>query len=223
MATDSELPDDFTARVLRRTSGSACEAAELLLPAFVEGGLERTERELVGGHVRNCRACGALAAALPALASDLRSFAEVAPDPAFVDDVLALTCDALPERLPRDMRWRGRLQVLLLRPRFSLEAAFAASILFGLFFGVPEPRFGSGTYAALADELRAGAREPVAAVHRLWDRAGEPVVESLETTGEGLLRTARDLARSPVEAGSPSPAPSPHDGAHPTDSPGENR
>ena len=214
MPMDSELPDDFAAGVLRRTTGSACEAAEPLLTALVDGELGRTERELVGSHIAHCAACHALVAVLGALGSDLRSFVDVEPDTGFVDDVLAVTCDALPA-------WSEWRRVLLLRPRFSLEAAFAGSILFILLFGVPGPGLATGSRAFLAEEIRAGAEAPLATAHRLWDRTAEPVAGSLATTGRVLLRTARRLARPSLETETSSPSPEKGAGAH--DSPGENR
>ncbi|HJQ98853.1 MAG TPA: zf-HC2 domain-containing protein [Candidatus Polarisedimenticolaceae bacterium] len=47
----------FLERVLARTSGPACAAAEDRFASYVDGELDAVDRELVAGHVAGCRPC----------------------------------------------------------------------------------------------------------------------------------------------------------------------
>lgn len=113
--------------VLARTSGPVCGRAHELL---ADDDPPAVERELLALHLERCHGCRELAAVLAALADDLPGLAEVRPDPAFADDVLAAT-------LPAAVRWRRwwrRIRVeswprWVRRPRFAWEAAFALTLV----------------------------------------------------------------------------------------------
>lgn len=123
---DADL-DGLLAEVLARTSGPVCGRAHRLL---TEDDLPEVERELLSLHLERCDECRGLAAALAALAEDLPGLAEIRPDPAFADDVLAAT-------LPAAVRWRRWWRRLrseswprwVRRPRFAWEAAFALTLV----------------------------------------------------------------------------------------------
>lgn len=55
----------FVDEVLRRTSGSACPAARVHLPALAGGSLARPDRALVRAHLAGCAACRAVFATYP--------------------------------------------------------------------------------------------------------------------------------------------------------------
>lgn len=123
---DADL-DGLLAEVLARTSGPVCGRAHRLL---TEDELPEVERELLSLHLERCDECRGLAAALAALVEDLPGLAEIRPDPAFADDVLAAT-------LPTALRWRRWWRRIrseswprwVRRPRFAWEAAFALTLV----------------------------------------------------------------------------------------------
>lgn len=205
---DPELPDDFAAGVLRRTTGSACITAEPLLPALVDGETSDSDRALLEQHVARCASCGALVGALGALRADLPALAEVEPDAAFVGEVLAATVDGPSAEATPARSWRDWLPGLVARPRFSFEAAFLATMVLLLVFGSPAPRALFDRPDALAHEIRAGAGEPLDLARRVWDRAGPPIVDSLTDSGRAVARAARALGLASSTRGSRSPQPS---------------
>ena len=130
-----ETPAGLTESILARTSGRACGCAQTLLGDHVDGTLDGLDRELVETHLRMCADCAALATVLTRLGQDLPAFAELRPNAALVDDVLALT-------LPRPSRWStiwGRVQPagrrLFERPRIAWEAGYVAAMVVWLVFG----------------------------------------------------------------------------------------
>jgi len=130
-----ETPSGLTESILARTSGRACGRAQTLLGDLVDGALEGLDRELVDAHLQGCHECAALARALARLGEDLPAFAELGPDAALVDDVLART-------RPRPARWSatwdrvvGAGRRLVERPRIAWEAGYVAAIVVWLVFG----------------------------------------------------------------------------------------
>ncbi len=130
----AEPPEDLVASVLSRTSGSSCATAERRLPAWVDRRLDAEERRLVEAHLHDCGTCRTLGAVLRTLIDDLPLLAEIRPDPAFVDSVLAAT---LPLRVRLRRWWHRGWQRWVRRPRFAAEAAYATTLALVLIFSIP--------------------------------------------------------------------------------------
>ncbi len=131
---------DLTRLILARTSGGACARAQDLLCDFVDDLLPREDADLVSQHVDNCPACRHLAGVLSELKEILPRMAEVQPDEKFTEEVMRSTLGLRPAPRPG---LRARLREWWLRaaqrPRFSLEAAYAGTLLMVLFLGNPFP------------------------------------------------------------------------------------
>ena len=130
-----ETPGGLTESILARTSGRACLRAQALLGDHVDGTLGGLDDELVDAHLQQCRECTALARVLARLGEDLPAFAELHPDAALVDDVLART-------RPRPARWSAMWEQVLRagrrlfeRPRIAWEAGYIAAMVVWLVFG----------------------------------------------------------------------------------------
>lgn len=190
-------PPDLLPRVLAATSGPACGRAEELLA----GRLEAAPADpLLLEHLAGCPACRRLESTLAALARDLPALAEVAPDPAFVADILAATSGRAAAPMPRPVvdplaaaldrvaaalarAWERGLR----RPRFALEAAYA--LLLGLLvLGAPV-----ASVAEPARELgRAIAVEPPELLGRLDEPAATAwTAELAATAGEAAAEIER--------------------------------
>jgi anti-sigma factor RsiW len=128
---DVEPPDGLADAVLARTSGSACRAAEVLLPDLVDEALHGTDAELVRLHLERCSGCAAAARALLALRHALPAMAEVDPGRPFTEGVLARTTHAPWRRLAASFRR------LLLRPTFAMEGAYLGSVILVALVGLP--------------------------------------------------------------------------------------
>jgi hypothetical protein len=96
-----------------------CDRIEELLSPYLEGELEAAEKALVEGHLRTCRACRLLAAALNETRGALAGFPELEVSPS-----LKTKLYAIPER---KKRYSFALDFLL-KP--SLQPVFAAATVF---------------------------------------------------------------------------------------------
>jgi predicted anti-sigma-YlaC factor YlaD len=119
--SSEEQPPDLVAGVLARTTGPACERAQVLLGASLAEELPPAERELLAGHSAECGEGRALASTLAALALDLPRLASLRPDARFVDDVLKAT---LPVGVQFRRWWADAWPRWVHRPRFASEAAY---------------------------------------------------------------------------------------------------
>ena len=129
----------LTASVLARTSGGGCDAARDRLCAFVDESLELLDRQLVGDHLAHCQACSALADAVARSTAILPSFAELPVPGTFVRDVLeATSLRDSPSLADRVIELIGRAAA---RPRFSLELAYACTLVLVLLVGDPVRAF----------------------------------------------------------------------------------
>ena len=130
-----DQPEDLTRTVLQSIGGDACEQAFDRLPPWVDREFGELDDELVAGHVDHCAECEALTVALRAMREDLPRLAEMEPDAAFVDDVLAATVGAA-----RPVPWVARLDdwfgKVMQRPRIAWEGAYLATacLLLLIFF-----------------------------------------------------------------------------------------
>jgi predicted anti-sigma-YlaC factor YlaD len=136
LADGSHGAADMVRSVLARTTGAGCGPAERQLCDFVDGALDPAAASLLAAHLDHCPSCSALAESLRGMTAVLASLAELEPDPRLLPAVLNAT-----SRRPRRSRLATLIsdwsQVLLARPRFSLEAAYAGTLLFVLVFGNP--------------------------------------------------------------------------------------
>ena len=131
--------DEMVSSILRRTTGTACAAAEPHLCDWVDGGLESADSEILSLHVAHCSNCSALAASLAELKAFLPSMANLEPDDRFTDDVLRATT-GLPgnQRFIRGSAMKaGFWQRLFSRPRFAWESAYLGALLILLTLGNP--------------------------------------------------------------------------------------
>jgi predicted anti-sigma-YlaC factor YlaD len=130
----------WTASVMARTAGPACERARLLLASVVDDELAPVDRLLVGGHLARCADCRAFASVWDSVASALPSLAVLEPDASFVGDVLERT-----SRRPTWRRWADDVRAAWLRvverPRFAWEVAYVCTLCWLLVFGNPIAAF----------------------------------------------------------------------------------
>ena len=199
-----EPPGNLAGSILERTSGSACETARDRLCDFVDGSLSGIDVELVRLHLEGCEPCEGLAQALLGLAGELPTMAEIEPDSAFANDVLART-------VPLRRRFARRLEKLtsirelwpriVRRPRFALEGAYVGTLVVVLIFGPNLPL--AGVPQKAIDMIRARplvepneARDRIA---RIENRVASGVRDIWDATGgevaAGSRRVATDLAQ----------------------------
>ena len=171
-------PDDLADSILRRTSGRACNAAEGLLCALVDGALGETDAELTRLHVATCPSCAATVRALVCLRDELPAMAERDPGRAFTAGVVARTSGSWRRRVA------ARFQALLVRPTFAWEGAYLGSlVLVGLasFPGSPLrdlPKRTSQAVVALPASVRQTAGRLEDGTRGLDARVGSVVQEA---------------------------------------------
>ncbi len=183
-----ETPDGLTESILARTSGRACPLAQALLGDHVDGILGGLDRELVDAHLQQCRECAALANMLTVLDEDLPVFAELRPNAALVNDVLART-------RPRPARWStlwDRVQRagrrLFERPRIAWEAGYVVAMVVWLLFGASWSPLRAAPVQALAliqqgaIGTQAAGAEAMTAINR---RVAEVSQRTIEVTVNG--------------------------------------
>ena len=211
-AVPLETSPDLTRMILERTSGAACESSRDLLCDFADQSLASDDAELVRLHLDDCAACSALTGAITRLTEELPELAELEPDAAFVDDVLARTLPWWPRvkrRFPVLADLGGRM---VRRPRFALEAAYVCTVVLVLAVGprtlarVPEwvgrVKPPSTVELGVAAEMRSRV---ASGLGELWDVTGGRaadvsrelrigISERYERTGDarGELRGHRD-------------------------------
>jgi len=201
----AELPHDFAAGVVARTSGRPCERAQLLLAS--SGDATSDEQWLVEQHLRSCPECSAVARSLARLQLDLPMLAEADPGPGFVQSVIAATSGIRSE--PKASKRAGPqhfIERLVRRPRIALEGAFtvamAVSIVFGstsLSFAELPLRAGAEAWRAGADAMRtvaASVAEMKAGAVTRADRIARAASADAIEMGSTVSDSARDLARN---------------------------
>ena len=127
---------DLTRSILDRTSGPACARAQAQLCDWVDRALSGINAELVTQHLEHCGPCQELERALTWMRGELAGMARIEPDPRFTPEVLRAT--VWRPRRGRVARWRERWLELVLRPRFSWEAAYVFTLLLGLVVSIPK-------------------------------------------------------------------------------------
>jgi anti-sigma factor RsiW len=183
-ASDLSAPDltppDLTGAILARTSGSACASCESRLADFVDGALAAADGELVALHLAACAACSPLAAELRRLAGDLPRLASVAPGPGFVEAVLAAS---LPWPVQLRRWWRASWPRWVRRPRFSLEVAYATTLILALLVSLP----GSPLAALPERALDRLATDPTPWVAQVGSALGERAERQEKALGQSRL------------------------------------
>jgi|GEM_PF-1340088 len=149
--TGRKRQDEFVNEVLARTTGSPCARARTQLPDLVDRALEGMDRQLVQAHLEHCSPCRSLAVTLGWLGQSLQDLAELDPGPAFTRRVLDQTsginvtglvhassgvsqAPGLLGMLERLAQWWER-QVF--KPRFAMQAAYAATVVLVLLTSIP--------------------------------------------------------------------------------------
>jgi hypothetical protein len=128
----AEEEEPLVESILQRTIGSVCTQAEEKLPAYVDHELGAEDRQLLQGHLNSCESCRKLVTTLGMMSAELPRLAEVSVGEDFTHRVLART---LPTRI-RLQRWiRQNGSSWVQRPRFAMEAAYAALLIVMLVLG----------------------------------------------------------------------------------------
>ena len=193
-------PDGLLGAVLTATSGSPCGRAEGLLCGWLDGELERDDRDLMAAHLAGCADCRALAAVATRLSRELPLLAELRPDPGFVGAVLAAT---LPLHVRLRRWWTASWPRWVRRPRFASEAAFIATMVLALVFATPGSPLEAVPGRALelaqsepGSRIEARLEAPVAALEeRFTARVTEPL-NARYAEGEATVRTWLRTARA---------------------------
>ncbi len=125
--------ESLTAEILQRTSGPACNRAEIHLCGLVDGDLENADRQILELHMDHCTSCAAIAGALRELKATLPEMACLEPGGDTTAAILRAT--AVHSRSGKEAVhwWRRMLQ----RPRFAWEAAYVGALLILLAIGNP--------------------------------------------------------------------------------------
>lgn len=195
-----EVPGDFAAAVLSRTSGSGCRQAEDSLPDWVDGRLQAGgERQLLSEHLTYCGVCSGLARELERLATDLPRLAIVQPGTSLVEGVLRRT---LPVQVQMRRWWIATWPRWVRRPRFASELAFAATLMVVVVFGTPVSPLQAMPEQAL-DLARSESLERLEELQRVAEEdipAGlQTVVASGTETAESLRVQARESVGTILE------------------------
>ncbi len=138
--------DAFVGGVLGRTTGGACGRAAEQLSDLMDDRLEGMDRQLVQAHLEHCTDCRELAITLGWLNPLLPQMAEIQPGPEFLAGVLARTSAAaqpvvhsehptgLAGAMDRVGQWWAQR---IIRPEFSLQVAYAATVVLVLLTSLP--------------------------------------------------------------------------------------
>ena len=133
--------DQLTAIVLGGLKLNPCQQSESQLCDYIDGSLDAAAQRLLQSHLEDCENCTELTATLRILDTEIAGLAEPQLVPDLSARILAKTT-AIDVAVPLSSRTRqidiGALFAnLMRRPRFPLEAAFAATIVWTTLFGVP--------------------------------------------------------------------------------------
>lgn len=191
----------LVAAVMASTSGPVCERALERLAESWDVAPDRARAAGVGDpllalHLEGCPECRATAGVLAALAADLPGLAEVRPDAAFADDVLAAT---LPFAVRLRRGWeRARRELiprLVRRPRFAWEAAFVVTVAFLPLIVASGPTLAAAPVRGAEELARVAQEAPKVELDRLLDEQIEPRV------GETLREIRESEAARRTEQG----------------------
>ncbi|NKB33445.1 MAG: hypothetical protein GKR91_10140 [Pseudomonadales bacterium] len=136
-----KLKAGFSQSILQDVGLDACQQSEAMLCDYLELKLDPLQTELLKNHLQDCENCQATQVSLQILDAELGALAEISPSPNFIKLVLAQTLEVEPaesilKRLT-GIDFQALFVQLMRRPRFPIEAAFAATVLWTSFFGVP--------------------------------------------------------------------------------------
>jgi anti-sigma factor RsiW len=192
----SEALQDLANSILGRTSGSACNRACALLCDFVDGTLDPTYLSLLTTHLKHCSACKSLAGQLSELNQVLPELAEIDPGPGFLARVLRMTIRQ-PARIPIVWESVGKIwQHLVGRPRFSWEAAYAATLIFVILAGNPALSMGSAFFSRLGNTRMSpqeGLRAAVNALPPQWAETGNKTIQEAKMHASNILALKQQI------------------------------
>jgi len=190
----ADATPDFTQAVLEKTSGAACKKARTLVCAWADHELGQEEGELLGSHLKYCRACQALAVTLMELKADLPTMAEVTPDPGFCLSILKETVANRSWKIRAVKWWESLFQ----RPRFAWEAAYLGTlVIFGLLGVIPGFKATNGLSA-----VGVLSHRPVAFLESIqWN---VPTLGELQDPLASRLASSLDIRISTVRRGATS-------------------
>ena len=183
-------PDDMTAAILDRTSGSPCVRCRELLCDFTDDTLERIERidtDLVRLHLETCDGCRAISVVLTRLAEDLPAMARLSPDDDFVSDVVGSTVPAPVVAASKPSWWERLVE----RPRLAWESAYVGAFVLWVVFSLPLPAIRAMPQKALS--LMSGnpvetLREPATQLGRdVWGATGAKGVDTVQNVRTGIV------------------------------------
>ena len=196
-----ETPGDLTESILLRTSGRACGRAQTLLGDHVDNTLAAGDRVLVDAHLQWCRECAVLAGVLTHLGEDLPVFAELRPDTALLEEVLARTVRPIPVSTMWN-RVQDTARRFFERPRIAWEAGYVAALVVWLVFGASWSPLRAAPVQALAliqqgatDSQAAGANA-MAAINRrvaaMSERTIGAAVSGADRVTDGFFASLSD-------------------------------
>lgn len=143
-------PPDLTRRILDTTTGPGCSGIESRLCDYADGVLPVASAVELELHLARCADCSAIVQKLRELNELLPALASPQLDAGFAGSVLDRTTRAMPKAPNWITKLRSGFELLLLRPRFGLEAAFVGSLLFFTVTAVPAGSFQDGPEFAVS-------------------------------------------------------------------------
>ena len=187
---------DLADSILERTSGLACNRARAHLCDFVDGALDQRYRPPLMAHLKHCSACNRLAGQLSELNHVLPKWAEIDPGPGFLAQVLRVT-RAEPARITTV--WESAVkfwQRLIGRPRFSWEAAYAATLIFVILAGNPALSLGSAFFSRLGNTRmspKESLRMAVKSLPPQWTDTGTKTVQQAKKHASDILALKQQI------------------------------
>lgn len=137
------IPDAgaLTRRILQAIGPDPCATSENLLGDLIDGVLDAEQARYLNLHLTDCARCTQLHTVLAGMAANLSLLAEREPPAGMLESILRQT-RFQPEPARQPSVWAQCADFclqLLKRPRFPLEASFAATVLWVSAFGIPAP------------------------------------------------------------------------------------
>ena len=111
-----------------------CGKAQLQLEDYLNHNLSRSSAELVDQHLQHCQHCAGLLLILANMETQLPSMAALEAPINFSENVIALTTGPNTEQRTQE---KTMVVKLLKRPRFAMEGAYLATLLWVFLLGVP--------------------------------------------------------------------------------------
>lgn len=130
-------PGAMISTIMQATMPATCATSADLLCEALDGTLGEPESVLLHSHLQDCGYCQQLHSKLQTLDRELPMLAELQPPETLLAQILHGTSARPPPGTHHLNPWFAPIRRVLLRPRFALEAAFTATLLWSALFGIP--------------------------------------------------------------------------------------